>query len=1015
MPTREEIIRYQEQRKEEELSAKRASLPEKRNPITGALERQPVLEAQADPSAFKQPLITPEERVYARYKESERGDGPPLTDEEMLEMGLGNNQLIKDIAVHMGGWTAVYATLNKVGKVMDMADLASIAVGTPPGKGKALRKGMKKLARPALEKVVQNRMKRMAMDKDTMSLMLGKAAKFGSKDTFKKRFASEIATVIASDLIFEGARGVVTGGRTFEEYYSDFTLGMGALYLGGAGLASGPLKAFKGAKKVALAKESGVLYSGLAGSKQMWEMMWRPAEWAFQKTMNIPIIPKPLRGPLGSPEGKLKSVFFTAEERLHKKGGKYRQASEAMRKKERYSSLARQATNKMADEIDLLSAPGKRVLLENFKRGNYSVSSLLDFDDYLKLPLKERQAIHKATAAVEEWKLLGVEDSSQLNKLRHSKIVDNLQMRFEEELASKGAILSTKHFKSVMDELKVLGKEDASGASLNKGLKKIYNNPTYSDEIRDMARDLYSVSGYTMEAIPRMAAAVEEMVLFEKLKSIPGLASERPLPGYVRRYKGEFKDLYVPEDLNDGLVALEHVTGDTMKMYNRFFLSPWKLGKVVLRVPSQIRNAMANIGTNDWGGLPFYKAFDPRLAHNPYRESWQILAREMKGKGSSGILKEFRQHTGVATTFTDVETHYLPQALKWDSSIWDYMEYAFTHKVPPMRFMIKNYQMVETWAKLAKYIDNKRLGMDASEAALDAVKWTFNYGEVTPALKLARSTISPFATWTFKIMPLFFETMKNHPWRLSKWAAIPTAMSAIAADKMGITDGEWEGIKEVMPEWQKNGWHMMMPTRDSKDRLQMMNLTWMVPGFGDLSDIDSEGVFGLRSIIGNPMITVSGELMNNKTFSGAPIYNDWDSGGMKFAKGTGHVWKQMMPAFMGETWSRLYKTAADKPGAQTWGQHAAGLGGFKVVPIDEDLNEVRFWRGKKRQAKDIKAAFRSAGRLDIPPFITDQLYNYYEKRLEALYEEESQVERTLRSPLSPVPGMVVDAAKLLEP
>ena len=719
-------------------------------------------------------------------------------------------------------------------------------------------------------------------------------------------------------------------------------------------------------------------------------------EWATEKALNTPIIPGVMRKILGAPTGKLKSVFITAEDRLARRMGVPSIAAKMLRKRERQTNLSRQLSERINLIHNDMTMPERKVLIDTLKRGVTDVEKMtgdVGTEGYWRLPLEGRKRLREVFNEIEAWKNLGTETGS-IEELRKIRITEGLQNAFEKEILSKDGILPTKEFGELLGELKAMGQDSLTGRRLDKALKSIWKNPAYSQEMKDLARDMQSTGGYTLEAFPKMALNTEEVVLMQKVSRLPWMVSEREAPGFIRQTEGQFKGLWLDEDLNDALLGLKHVQGDSLRLFNRLFLSPWKLGKVVLRIPGQFRNVISNIIQNDWGGLPFYR-----------QDIYMKALKEIHKGKNSAILNEFRNATGVATTFADVETQYLPAALKHSATYLDVFEHFATHRIWPVQKMIKLYQMVETTSKLAKFIHNRtEKGMLTAEAAEDAIKWTFNYGEVTPAVKLARGTIAPFATWTAKIFPLFFETAKQHPWRLSKWALMPSIITHQAMKNLNMSEEEWDEIKKTMPDWQKNGWYFMVPWRDEKDRLQMINLTWLIPGLGDLSDFNAEGVLSLRSVVGNPIITGIGDIMNNKTFSGAPIYNDWDDPSMKFLKTSWHIHKQITPSFMGDFWSRAYKTAIDKPGAQTTMQQAIGMFGTKVQPIDQDHNEMMFYRGKKREHREILSKMKKIPYGAMPDKYTDRLSDYYIKRLENLYEEESGI----KDPLSPLPGIIAD-------
>jgi len=189
---------------------------------------------------------------------------------------------------------------------------------------------------------------------------------------------------------------------------------------------------------------------------------------------------------------------------------------------------------------------------------------------------------------------------------------------------------------------------------------------------------------------------------------------------------------------------------------------------------------------NSWGGLW------------PWRgDIYLKAARELRRP--TQIARQFTQDTGYSTTFAEVETRHLPRFLRYDKTGLDVFEY-YLQRVTAIP--TRAYQMVETWAKLAKYIYNLEKKMPRAEAARDAVRWTFNYGETTPFVRGLATTLIPFARWQSKVIPLFFETLERHPERLVPWALLLPAMTAYSLKATGVSSYEWQRIKEMLPEWQ---------------------------------------------------------------------------------------------------------------------------------------------------------------------------------------------------------------------
>ncbi|MBV6343573.1 hypothetical protein HWQ67_18545 [Candidatus Magnetobacterium casensis] len=366
---------------------------------------------------------------------------------------------------------------------------------------------------------------------------------------------------------------------------------------------------------------------------------------------------------------------------------------------------------------------------------------------------------------------------------------------------------------------------------------------------------------------------------------------------------------------------------------NRMFLSPWKTSKLILSPAAHFRNTMSNFILNDWGGLPFYRL-----------DIYKQAAQELKSKGK--LFRELQRETGMGGSFSVAEIEQVTGGMKYGANGLDHALSLFDRNfaVSKMRNM---YNVEEQWFKMAKYIWNKKQGMQQYEAAMDAMKWTFNYGEITRATAAIRGTAAPFFTWTSKVVPLMAETALKHPVRFAKWPLMFQGMQAAAIENQNINDEEWGWIQSILPDYIKEGAFFLLPFRDQKDRLQMLNMTYIMPGLGDMMDIWRDPA---SSFLGSPFLTMSADILRNKTFMGTPIYYDWETPGGKFAKSLAHIWQGLVPNFPAIPgtidFEKMYDTINNTPDSMTWGQIAASQLGLRMTPINVEQ------MARSRQALD---------------------------------------------------------------
>jgi len=452
-------------------------------------------------------------------------------------------------------------------------------------------------------------------------------------------------------------------------------------------------------------------------------------------------------------------------------------------------------------------------------------------------------------------------------------------------------------------------------------MREIIDHPRVSEEMKTFVKEMWSASAKTPTAVADAAREAGTYYLAEKLVANRGLISKVMKPGYVVSNWGKFKDLYVPKDVELELQAISKIPRIARGIYNKWFLSPWKMSKTITRPAYHARNLLSNLILNDWGGLPFYR--------------WDIYKEAFKDLRNNGPWwRELKPQIGGAVNFSQVDLYQLEGGLKYGASMWDKMYSVFEKVAQPGRGL---QQAEENWFKLAKYIHNrKELKMKPAEAALDAMKWTFNYGEVTVPTAQLRKWIAPFATWYTKAIPLMAETAVKHPIRFWKWVAFGAALQNYAMEQVGISDGEWASIEKTLPNYIRSGLFLMMPWRDQQGRLQLLNLTYIVPGIGDVNELHS--MFAERGLqVPNPVISIAAALQSKRKFSGAPLYYEWEPGATKFAKAMTYTLEQLMPAItpgVGTDWNTLWKALQEEEGAPSVEQALMSWLGFKLTPVE---------------------------------------------------------------------------------
>lgn len=591
--------------------------------------------------------------------------------------------------------------------------------------------------------------------------------------------------------------------------------------------------------------------------------------------------------------------FQPAVERLIKKGVGF-----PFRKAQAMKALVTDQGQKFANEIGLMGPKDRWEMLKALRGEKYESA--------------------KVTELLQQF--IGSQKDFALSRKFAVSFREQLQKQFKGDTITAVKNLDDYIDHPVMEDLiKQIDKGVKNPKQTRQELIKVIESDTIPLPIRLLARDLHDLHLNTPEAISKAARSASRAFLLTRLRQ-EGVAkavlqrADDPKDWVKTQQKG-LEGMWLMRDAELELRALDTIPKLAHNVVNKLFVTPWKTAKVILRPATHFRNLFSNLILNDWGGLPFYRM---DYYHKAYRTLWDAYHGKV-----APVWKEFRNLTGAGGTFSANELVELGKGERYGANMVDKLYALFDRFVAKPRQL---YNAEEQWFKLAKFMWNRDKGMGATEAAWDSMKWTFNYGEITRPVAGIRQTVAPFFTWQSKVLPLMAETAVNHPVRFAKWPLAFLGIQTGAMHMLDIDDEEWEYVEHVMPDYVRDGQFLLVPWRDEKERLQLLNLTYLLPGFGDLNEI---GQSPISWALGNPVMSITGTLLNRTRFTGAPLYYDWEDNTTKFAKGASYIWDQLMPAGASiMSWKKVLDTLYEQEDALTWEQHLAGNVGLKVLPLD---------------------------------------------------------------------------------
>jgi hypothetical protein len=405
----------------------------------------------------------------------------------------------------------------------------------------------------------------------------------------------------------------------------------------------------------------------------------------------------------------------------------------------------------------------------------------------------------------------------------------------------------------------------------------------------------------------------------------------------------------------------------------------WKMSKVALNIPGQVRNAISNGVMLQLSGVPFHKL--PILMGRAISQirhggrHWLVAKKYGVTESTFQAQEMFRARRDLLDLERDLKGLTPLVALKTVGAvIADAAGDA--------------YQFTEALFKTVKIMDAmEREGMDEEAAAIEAQKWLFDYSLVDKNVRYLRNAPvgMPFLTYTTKVLPRLAEVALLHPQRFLPWVALMYGMQAWAQAMFGGDDDEWDELKKALPKWMQEKGHVaFLPWRDDAGRLQAVDMSYFFPWsqwaeFGSsLTEGDLKGAGKAMGLFGGPVTSViTAWATGEDSFTGRQIINEGDPTSYQAASLLAYTWDLMMPPMMGSSgvvspmWlldpqyggklAQASTGATNRMGDQkaTYGQAASRIVGFNAYGIDPEVTRTSNLIGMKADIAKTKAAVQS--------------------------------------------------------
>jgi len=468
---------------------------------------------------------------------------------------------------------------------------------------------------------------------------------------------------------------------------------------------------------------------------------------------------------------------------------------------------------------------------------------------------------------------------------------------------------------------------------------------------------------------------------------------------------GSLRGSYIRKEIYDDLISAgdfinpkdnfaKSVLGDSGAITQATKL--WKMSKVALNPPSQVRNGISNVILLNLSGVPLRKiptrlnqALNDMRQNGPYTE----IAKKY------GILDS----TFSRQEMIDINKSYLKAKAKETGNIVDRIKYIGG---AISEIGTNAYQKMEIIGKTAKIIDEMSKGVDEANAALRAQETLFDYSLVPPSVRYLRNAPVgiPFLTYYYKVLPNLLETAIRYPERYLPYLAIPYGMHEIVKQYQGITSEDIKTIKQSMPEWiRDNGNALILPIKDENDKWQVLDFSYFLPYamftgmVKDVKELEFQEALSKSGVFGGPLPqTISAIQTNIDPFTKREIVNEYDPESKQLADMMLYAYRMAAPTwltdigFAGKLLQSINKDVnrfGDPKVTKT--QAVLRLVGTNIYPIDPQKSRTTNIKFMRNEISRIKA--RRTRVLKDKNLTMEERKKLQEKYLEMLQDRQDQL------------------------
>ena len=377
---------------------------------------------------------------------------------------------------------------------------------------------------------------------------------------------------------------------------------------------------------------------------------------------------------------------------------------------------------------------------------------------------------------------------------------------------------------------------------------------------------------------------------------------------------GKLAGKFVPEKIYKDVVGMKKYQDQTSnilwegyKSLNRL----WKVSKTAWNPTVHVNNVFGNIILSDLADVP--------LRGLP--AAWKAIRANANGVGENSDIVELAKLHGV------LDADFLRQEIKnfkveklagiyssrgeqteWSNAVGFAKNIYNKVRTNDITGTLENWYKVEDHVfRLNAFMHRIKMGDSYEDAAMFARKQFIDYDIDAPAINALRNSMTPFISFTYRMIPILVETAVLRPTKYVKYAVLGAGLTQLE----GMYGGE-EAKKEraLLPDYEAGNIldlpfmpkkTIRIPMKDQNGRPKFVNISRLFPG-GDVLSMDGKNPVPFLPEPLQPSFGVGGDfimsMLGYDLFTGQKAANRGDGGWVEeTTEAFGMFGKKLIPNF----------------------------------------------------------------------------------------------------------------------